>query len=266
MMGCLEWCGWGLFLIAKGGIVIRAVIFDMGQTLLRFARPGSGSWRELETPGIRGIYRYLIDQGHPIRSHEDDFVEAMFVRLAQGWAQATGGHINLRATDWIAAGVADHAVTLDDVALRVAVQHYAQPMRAGVTASPGAVATLATLREQGYRVGMISNTIWPAELHVEDLAGLGLVSFIEHMDFSGELGFWKPTPAIFQHTLDALGVVPAEAVFVGDNPREDILGAQGMGMRAVWKRSVEFPLGAVRPDAVIDELPELLPIVDGWRA
>ena len=39
----------------------RAVIFDMGGTLMRFVRPGSGSWRELEEPGIRGVYHYLFE-------------------------------------------------------------------------------------------------------------------------------------------------------------------------------------------------------------
>src|SRR5919201_1114330 len=105
----------------------------MGGTLLRFRRPG-----------IRGIYRYLIDQGHPIASHEDDFVEAMFARLAEGWEQSTGGHINLRAVDLIAAGAADHAVTLDEQALREAARMYARPMREGLTAMPGAAETLAT--------------------------------------------------------------------------------------------------------------------------
>src|SRR5947207_10209025 len=114
----------------------------MGGTLLRFMRPGSGSWRELETPGIRGIYRYLVDQGHPIASHEDDFVEAMFARLAEGWEQSTGGHINLRAVDWIAAGIADHALTLDEAALIEAARMYARPMRQGVSATTGAVETL----------------------------------------------------------------------------------------------------------------------------
>ncbi|HEY3231770.1 MAG TPA: HAD family hydrolase [Roseiflexaceae bacterium] len=246
--------------------MIRAVIFDMGGTLLRFARPGSGSWRELETPGIRGIYRYLIDQGHPIASHEDDFVEAMFARLAEGWEQSTGGHINLRAVDWIAAGAADHAVTLDEQALREAAHMYARPMREGLTAMPDAAETLAALREQGYRVGMISNTIWPAELHIEDLAELGILPYLEHMDFSGELGFWKPNSQIFHHTLSKLGVAPEEAVFVGDSPHDDIVGAQGVGMRAIWMRSADFPLGDVRPDALIAALPELHPILQRWRA
>jgi putative hydrolase of the HAD superfamily len=250
----------------EGYVVIRAVIFDMGGTLLRFARPGSGSWRELETPGIRGIYRYLIDQGHPIASHEDDFVEAMFARLAEGWEQSTGGHINLRAVDWIAAGAADHAVTLDEQALREAAHMYARPMREGLTATPGAAETLAALREQGYRVGMISNTIWPAELHIEDLAELGILTYLEHMDFSGELGFWKPNSQIFHHTLSKLDVAPEEAVFVGDSPHDDIVGAQGVGMRAIWMRSADFPLGDVQPDALIDALPELHPILQRWRA
>jgi putative hydrolase of the HAD superfamily len=242
------------------------VIFDMGGTLLRFVRPGSGSWRELEDPGIRGIYGYLVEQGHPIGSHEDDFVEAMFKRLADGWEQSTGGHINLRAVDWIAAGVADHALTLNEAALLEAARRYARPMRQGVSATPGAAATLATLRERGYRIGLISNTIWPAELHLEDLEEIGVLPYIEHLAFSGELGIWKPGPQIFQHVLDALGTTAHESVFVGDSPREDIRGAQAIGMRAVWMRSPEFPLGDVLPEATIETLPELLPLLDRWHS
>jgi putative hydrolase of the HAD superfamily len=247
-------------------LVVKAVIFDMGGTLIRFVRPGSGSWREFETPGIRGIYRYLIEQGHPIASHEDDFVEAMFARLAEGWQQSTGGHISLRAVDWIAAGAADHALTLDEAALIEAARRYALPIRAGLVAAEGAAHTLAALRDAGYRIGLISNTIWPAELHMEDLAEIGLLHYLEHLTFSGEIGMWKPSRQIFQHALDALGVAPEQAVFIGDSPHEDILGAHAAGMRAIWIRSGEFPLGDVQPDASIDALPELLPILEHWRA
>jgi putative hydrolase of the HAD superfamily len=246
--------------------MLQAVIFDMGGTLLRFMRPGTGSWRELESPGIRSLYRYLLEQGHPIASHEEDFVEAMFARLAEGWEQSTGGHINLRAIDWIAAGAAHHAVTLDERALRAAARMYARPMREGLQAMPAAVETLAALSEQGYRIGLISNTIWPAELHMEDLAELGILPYLEHLDFSGELGHWKPGPQIFQHALSKLSVAPEQAVFVGDNPREDVLGAQSAGMRAIWQHSVEFPLGAARPDATIETLADLPAILQRWRA
>lgn len=243
----------------------KAVIFDMGGTLMRFVRPGNGTWRELEDAGIRGIYQYLVEQGHPITSQEDEFVEAMFGRLAQGWEQATGGQINLRAAEWIAAGAAEHAVTLNEAALVEAARRYAQPLRAGVTAASGAVETLAELKARGYRIGLISNTIWPAEIHLEDLAEIGVLPYLEHMIFSGDLGLWKPTPQVFEHALAALGAGAAEAVFVGDSPREDIRGAQGVGMRAVWVSSTEHPLGSVRPDAIVETLPELLPILERWQ-
>lgn len=242
--------------------MIRAVIFDMGNTLLRFVRPGNGTWRELEDRGIRGLYRYLVEQGHLIQADEDRFVEAMFARLAEGWEQSTGGHVNLRAVDWIAAGAADHLVTLDEQALLSAAHAYARPLQSGVQAVPGAAEALATLRERGCRIGLISNTIWPASLHLEDLELLGLRQYLEYTVFSGDAGVWKPLPAIFQRVLAGLGVEPHEAVFVGDSPREDILGAQAVGMRAIWVRSSEFALGDVQPDGIITDQTELLAVLE----
>jgi putative hydrolase of the HAD superfamily len=244
--------------------MIRAVVFDMGGTLLRFARTGDGTWREWEERGLRSLYRYLVDQGHPLEGYEEAFVDALFHRLAEGWAQATGGQINMRAVDWIAATAEQHQLTLNEQTLMEAVRHYARPLREGVSATAGARAALEMLRDGGKRSGLISNTIWPAELHIEDLDELGLLPFLEEMLFSGDFGIWKPRPEIFLHMLERLEVAPAEAVFVGDNPREDIAAAQAVGMRAVWVGSDEFPLAGVQPDAIVRRLDELPAIVAQW--
>lgn len=238
--------------------MIRAVIFDMGGTLLRFVRPGTGSWREMEERGIRDLYRYFVDQGNPISEHEDDFVETMFARLAEGWEKSTGGVINLRAVDWIASGAERHQLNLNEQALMDAAQAYARPIREGVSVVTGAVEALAELRSRDIRVGLVSNTIWPGTLLLEDLLDLGLLQSIEHTIFSGDAGVWKPMPAIFERMLEALEVKAEEAVFVGDNPSEDILGAQRLGLRTIWVRSLEFPLGDVQPDAIIDDHTQLL--------
>jgi putative hydrolase of the HAD superfamily len=243
--------------------MIRAVIFDMGGTLLKFPRPGNGTWREFEERGIRGLYRYLVAQGHPIAAEEEAFVARMFERLAQGWEQATGGRINLRAIDWIAAGAADHDLALPDGALVEAVHHYARPLRDGVTAMPGAATALAELRARGVRVGLISNTIWPGDLHREDLRALGLWQYIEYAVFSGDSGIWKPHPQIFLNVLEHLGVNPADAIFVGDSPKEDIRGAQQAGIRAIWIRSSEFPLPPdIHPDAIVENPGEVVSLLD----
>ena len=57
---------------------------------------------------------------------------------------------------------------------------------------------------------------------------------------------------------------PARAVFVGDRPYDDVFGAKQAGLRGVLRRNRFMPGYDVEPDAVIDTLPELLGLVDGW--
>ena len=44
----------------------------------------------------------------------------------------------------------------------------------------------------------------------------------------------KPAPGIFRRSLRELGISPSDALFVGDHPRADILGAQRAGLKAAW--------------------------------
>jgi len=68
--------------------------------------------------------------------------------------------------------------------------------------------------------------------------------------FSSEVGFRKPDPRIFERALEALGVAPENALFVGDRLYEDVRGAGELGMttvQALWFRADEHPDGA-EPD------------------
>ena len=71
-------------------------------------------------------------------------------------------------------------------------------------------------------------------------------------------------PEAFDALLDAVGVAPADAVFVGDRQHDDISGAAALGMRTVWVRNDAVPRADVTPDASIDELKELLDVIDEW--
>jgi putative hydrolase of the HAD superfamily len=84
--------------------------------------------------------------------------------------------------------------------------------------------------------------------------------------YSSEIPWAKPHPEAFRAAMRAIGVTdPADCVFVGDRPYDDVHGAKCAGMRAVLVPNSDVPgFGAARPDAVISRLSELLEHLDSW--
>jgi len=80
-------------------------------------------------------------------------------------------------------------------------------------------------------LGIVSNSEGKlAEL----LAELGIARHFGVVADSGVLGFEKPDPRIFEHAAKALGVPTSALIHVGDAWEADIVGALGVGARAVW--------------------------------
>jgi HAD superfamily hydrolase (TIGR01662 family) len=125
---------------------------------------------------------------------------------------------------------------------------------------------LRELKQHGLKLGLVSNATLLAEMMHEDIERLGIAAYMDKAVFSSEVGVRKPHPAIFKTVLDAVAVAPEEALFVGDRLHDDIGGAKRLGMKGVLTRqyrSEEVEASKVRPDHVIDRLPELLPYVTG---
>src|SRR5262249_14903562 len=95
---------------------------------------------------------------------------------------------------------------------------------------PEVPGVLSTLKEQGLRLGVISN--WDERLPPL-LEGLGIGFFFDSVVVSAEVGVEKPARRIFAAALARLGVPPAAALHVGDSPLEDVEGAIAAGMEAV---------------------------------
>jgi putative hydrolase of the HAD superfamily len=127
------------------------------------------------------------------------------------------------------------------------------------------------LRDRGIRVGVLSNTLWPRTEHDRVFRRDGVADLIDAAVYTSEIKWTKPHPSAFRTMLDAVGVAdPAAAVFVGDRRWDDISGAKGVGMRAVFvphSAIPDFQLGPAEgePDAVVQRLSDLLPLVDAWR-
>ncbi len=77
---------------------------------------------------------------------------------------------------------------------------------------------------------------------------------------------YKPHPLPFLRVLEALNVEPQEAVYVGDNPFDDVLGARGVGMNAVWinRDGKSIEKGQPQPDHQITSLAQLPAILENW--
>ncbi len=89
---------------------------------------------------------------------------------------------------------------------------------------------LAAARARGVRVVVASN--WDVSLH-DVLAHLELAPLLDGIVTSAEAGARKPAPAVFERALAVAGARPADAVHVGDNFEEDVLGARGAGVEPV---------------------------------
>lgn len=136
---------------------------------------------------------------------------------------------------------------------------------------PDVVPLLTALRERGIKVGVLSNTVWPRGHHEEVFRRDGVLDLVDGAVYTSEITWTKPHPDAFRAALRSVDVAdPERAVFVGDRLFDDIHGAKQVGMRAVLVPHSTIPeepgLVYGEPDAVIQRLSELLPLVDAWRS
>ena len=114
-----------------------------------------------------------------------------------------------------------------------------------------------------YRLGVVSNMALPAAV-THALKKFGLAPYFEVVVISGEVGWRKPSPRIFQHALNQLKIDAPQVAFVGDSLDTDIQGAKQIGMKTIWvkrKTANERLVEEIRPDRVVHGLDEILQVL-----
>ncbi len=92
---------------------------------------------------------------------------------------------------------------------------------------------LEYLREQGKKTALISNTgKTPGSILRIMLMELGIYDLFDDMLFSDEVGILKPHPYIFEISVQRLGAVKEDTVFIGDLKHCDYDGALQAGLGA----------------------------------
>ncbi|MEI8106023.1 MAG: HAD family hydrolase [Actinomycetes bacterium] len=195
--------------------MLRAVVFDVDFTL---ARPGP----DLGPEGYRSLgLRYGLDldparyeaaraeafaevKHHPELDHDKEIWVLFTERIILGMG-----------------GVGDTYGAAVEMELRW--EHSAH-----FEIYDDAVPTLTELRARGLLIGLLSNSSRDLDHFV---AHHGLVA--DAVLTSHAHGKSKPHESIFLAMLGQLGVLPGEALMVGDTVEDDVEGARAVGMRAV---------------------------------
>jgi HAD superfamily hydrolase (TIGR01509 family) len=115
--------------------------------------------------------------------------------------------------------------------------------------------TMEELQKRGIVVAVLTNGWNPLQKRKAEQAG-----FRGPVLVSSEIGERKPSTAAFERLLHVLGTEPQHTCYVGDDPHDDIAGAQDAGLQTVWidweRRA--YPDSVPPPTHTIRAFPELL--------
>ncbi len=240
----------------------RAVIFDLGGTLIDWP-----DWAEDVGRRWSMAYDYVVEQlpdhGWPERAI---YVEAMLAAEQAHWERVVKEHWSGPPSGVIREGMRRLGRHPDEDELLVALDGYAHAVDGWAIVFPDARETLQLLRARGYPIGLLSNTWWAADWHNADLATHGLNGLLDEIAYTSDLPHSKPHPSVFQEVAARLGVPVKACVMVGDRMADDIAGALGVGMRAVWKKNDRpWPKPEhVIPTRTITNLAELPALLREW--
>jgi putative hydrolase of the HAD superfamily len=216
-----------------------AVLFDFGGTL-----DADGlAWKER-------VYRLFRDEGVAV---EPERFDPLFHAADDALVGTIPPTTSFDATvARLVAGVAK-ALRLDDPRMTERIgRRFVDDAREHLRDNAPLLARLA----RHARLGIVSNFYGNLARVCDDAGIRPLFSVLVD---SAHVGCAKPEPRIFHHALDALGLGPAQATFVGDSLARDMAGARAVGMRHIWLVGETAPAQdpCCRGDRVIHSLKDL---------
>jgi putative hydrolase of the HAD superfamily len=237
---------------------LRAVIFDLGETLLDPGGASPGFFEDQAEQDFRPVYSYLAHAGFHLPAW-GLFLEQMLAPYLAQRQVSRHTFESIHIGDMMQRALSAMGIALSAPALEACVRLTFQYSVDHAVLYPDVIPLLAVLQAQGLATGLVSNTIWPSWCQDESLERLNVRDLLFPRIYSADVPYAKPHPSIFQHALGLLSVRPEEAVFVGDRLDLDIRGPHSAGMKAILfrvpYRSESSP--EVIPDDAVDSLADL---------
>jgi len=200
---------------------IKAVLFDIGNTLIRALKPEiayqnifSSLGIERSTDAIREALE-VVEKELTESNYTSNYGKIPYERYWERWDASILKHL----------GIPQNQISAKEILAKW--WNYAD-----CEAYPDANSSLNRLKRMGVKVGLISNAYEEDIDAILDKAGLEkrLFDIIVGVNTIKKA---KPQPGIFRYALGKLGVEPEETLFVGDHVDNDYRGARAVGMHAL---------------------------------
>ena len=237
---------------------IKAVLFDLGETLLNFGRVNTTA---LFKEAGRISYNYLKQYAQPVGNFKfylwSNLLRLHFRRLL---ANITGNDFD--SFEAIKSQGIKMGYKLTDRQWEHVNWLWYEPLYQKASTEPDITDTLNKLTKAGLKLGIISNTFVSACSLDKHLAEEELLDFFDIRLYSYQFTFRKPDRRIFLEAARQLHEHPENIIYVGDRLDKDIRGALKAGMRPVLKKAFTNN-GKCTPEGIlsiekISELPGMI--------
>ncbi len=229
---------------------VKAVLFDFGDTLVSF----EGFDYEAS---LTALHQALVENG--IVTPYEKFKKTYFKVRDQLYREGDPSfkEVNFRVRASRVLNELGFDLNPTDPKIIGSVEAFMRPLIESLKLKEHVLVVLEELKKK-YRLGLVSNFAYPPAIR-QAMRRFRLSKFFDAVVISGDIGWRKPSPKIFEKALEALRVSASEAVFVGDAPFHDIAGARHVGMKTVLLRRLgeKETVDTGNPDKIITGLEEL---------
>jgi FMN phosphatase YigB (HAD superfamily) len=198
-------------MLNTAGKKIKAILFDLGDTLLNFGRIQTS---RVFYQSARQTYEFLQSCNQPVGGFKRYYLHSMAaIRLRCLVSALTGKDFN--ALSLLKKIGIRKGFTLSDEQWQQLGWSWYEPLAKQAQIEPGLKKTLASFKQMGLKLGIVSNTFISDDSLDRHLAQFRILDFFPLRLYSHQFDFRKPDVRIFQAAAKKIGELPQNILFVG---------------------------------------------------
>lgn len=212
---------------------IKAVLFDLGETLLTYGRPDRN---KVSAEAALRAYEYLKELHQPVglfQSYRRLNIWGIRWNLFKSWV--TGNDFN--SLELLKSFGRRYGFTLSESQWIELNWRWYEILTEYGKLVPGSIDALKQISQMGLKVGLLSNTFVHKSSLERHMAAVGLLEHLPVRMYSYEFPWRKPDVRIFHAAAKQMDIAPEQIAYVGDRIDNDVNGAAKAGLLPILIRA-----------------------------